>query len=350
MMKQLLIFTFFLFFLSVNRISAQQWELVWSDEFSTDKIDASNWVFETGAGGWGNNELENYTTRKENASCANGNLMIIARKESYQGSSYTSARMKTFGKQSWTYGKVEARMKMPTEKGIWPAFWMLGNSINTAGWPRSGEIDIMEHINTDNTIYGTMHWDNNGHASYGGNVKINDVTQYHTYSIEWDSTAIKWFVDGNQYWNGNITNNINSTDEFHKPFFILLNMAVGGSWPGNPDGTTLFPDTLFVDYVRVYQKMATSTINSSVNPDNEFHFYPNPVSESGSLLIKSRDNGEYQLEIRDLLGKIYLRKTVFSKANEEVSMPLSVDNLQSGIYFLFVKGDKKETCLKFVKL
>jgi beta-glucanase (GH16 family) len=349
-MKRILFFISVLFLFSMNRLSAQQWELVWSDEFSTDQIDATNWVFETGAGGWGNNELQNYTNREDNVSCSDGNLMIIANKESYQGSNYTSARMKTYGKHSWTYGKVEARMKMPTEKGVWPAFWMLGNSINTESWPKCGEIDIMEHINTDNTIYGTMHWDNNGHASYGGSVKINDVTQFHTYSIEWDSTAIKWFVDDKQFWIGSIAKNINSTNEFHKPFFILLNMAVGGNWPGNPDGTTVFPDTLYVDYVKVYQKKATTSINSTANPENEFHIYPNPVTEASSLIIKSKNNEDFQLEIRDLLGKIYVQKNISSRGNETNSIPLSVNDLQSGIYFLTIRGDRKQTCLKLIKL
>src|SRR6185436_15483099 len=150
-------------FSTLNSFS-QSWSLSWSDEFDSSAINTSNWKFETGAGGWGNNELEYYTNRAVNATVSNGNLLIIARKESYNGSSYTSARMKTQGLQSWTYGKMEARIKLPSGKGIWPAFWMLGENITSVGWPKCGEIDIMEHVNKDTTTEGTMHWDNNGHA------------------------------------------------------------------------------------------------------------------------------------------------------------------------------------------
>jgi beta-glucanase (GH16 family) len=224
--------------------------LVWSDDF-TNGI-GSDWVFETGNGssGWGNNELEYY--RQENATVSNGELVITAKKESYGGFNYTSARMKTQGKKSWTYGKVEARIKLSMGQGIWPAFWMLGDNISSVNWPACGEIDIMEHINSESQIHTTIHWDQNGHVSYGGPATV-DVTQYHVYAIEWNTSAIKWYVDGSQCFEANILDNINGTEEFHRPFFILLNLAVGGAWPGNPDSSTVFPATMYVDYVRVYQ-------------------------------------------------------------------------------------------------
>jgi beta-glucanase (GH16 family) len=231
------------------------WTLVWSDEFSSSTINTANWTFDigTGSSGWGNNELEYYTSRSQNARIENGNLIIQALKESYGGMSYTSARLKTQGLKSWTYGKVEARIKIPTGQGIWPAFWMLGNNISSVSWPACGEIDIMEHINTESVIHGTMHWDYNGYANYGTTSPSLDFSQYHVYTIEWNSSAIKWFVDGTQYLEGNIANSINGTDEFHRPFFILLNLAVGGNWPGSPNSSTVFPATMYVDYVRVYQ-------------------------------------------------------------------------------------------------
>lgn len=348
-MKKIILFSFALLFFSVSKIIAQQWNLVWSDEFTNPTINTANWVFETGAGGWGNNELENYTNRPVNADIYNGNLIIIGKNESYQGSSYTSARMTTQGKQSWTYGKIESRIKLPTGKGLWPAFWMLGNNIGTASWPACGEIDIMEHINTDNGIHGTMHWDNNGHAQYGGDTLINNITQYHIYSVEWDSTAIKWLVDGHKYWSGNIANNVNSTDEFHKPFFILLNMAVGGSWPGNPDGTTVFPDTMFVDYVRVYQNQTTTSINNEVRQKNAIHIFPNPTTETTTLFIDGKKNEELQIEIRDLVGKIYFQKSITAMGNENISLSLSLDNLKAGIYFLSVTGKTSSYCIKWIK-
>ncbi|WP_236897724.1 family 16 glycosylhydrolase [Clostridium beijerinckii] len=232
------------------------WNLAWSDEFNGTNINTSNWKYETGGDGWGNNELECYTNRSENARIENGNLVIEARKENYNGMNYTSARLKSQGLKNWTYGKVEARMKLPAGQGVWPAFWMLGENISQVSWPKCGEIDIMEHINNESAIHGTIHWDstgNNTHAQYGAASPNIDVTQYHVYSIEWDASSIKWFVDGTQYLEANIANNINGTEEFHKPFFILFNLAIGGNWPGNPDGSTPFPAKMYVDYVRVYQ-------------------------------------------------------------------------------------------------
>ncbi len=230
------------------------WNLAWSDEFNGTSIDTSNWKFETGGGGWGNNELEYYTNRSDNARIENGNLVIEGRKESYNGASYTSARLKSQGLRNWTYGKVEARMKLPAGQGIWPAFWMLGENISQVNWPACGEIDIMEHINNESLVHGTIHWDNNGHAYYGTASPNIDVTQYHVYSVEWNASSIKWFVDGTQYLEANIANNINGTDEFHKPFFILFNLAIGGDWPGSPNSSTAFPAKMYVDYVRVYKQ------------------------------------------------------------------------------------------------
>ncbi|OJF17292.1 MAG: 1,3--beta-D-glucan 3-glucanohydrolase [Bacillaceae bacterium G1] len=239
--------------------SSAAYTLVWSDEFNGTSINTNNWTFEigTGSNGWGNNELQYYTSRPENARIENGNLVIEARRESYGGMNYTSARLKTQGKKSFKYGRIEARIKLPKGQGLWPAFWTLGADIGSVGWPRSGEIDIMEHINNENNTHGVIHWDAGGHAQYGGPSHAIDVTQYHVYSIEWTPKAIKWFIDGVQFWEANIENNINSTEEFHKEHFILLNMAVGGNWPGSPDGSTVFPARMYVDYVRVYQDSGT---------------------------------------------------------------------------------------------
>jgi beta-glucanase (GH16 family) len=229
------------------------WNLVWSDEFNyTGLPDINNWGNEVGF--IRNNELQYYTDRRlENAKVENGNLLIIGKKEPYETAGYTSASLTTMNKHNWTYGKIEARMKLPAGQGMWPAFWMLGQSINQVGWPECGEIDIMEHINNENIIYGTLHWLNQNHVSSGGKIQF-DPKLYHNYSIEWDKDYVKWFLDGEKYWEVPIKDNINSTEEFHKPQYIILNLAIGGSWPGSPDVTTLFPDTMYVDYVRVYQK------------------------------------------------------------------------------------------------
>ncbi|ACS93545.1 glycoside hydrolase family 16 domain protein [Teredinibacter turnerae T7901] len=232
---------------------AQNWNLIWSDEFNGSI--SSDWVFETGngSGGWGNNELEYY--RRENTTVENGMLVITARQENYGGFNYTSSRLKTQGKKSFRYGKIEARISTPSAAGTWPAFWMLGSNINNVGWPACGEIDVMEHVNDSPQIHGTLHWqDNNGnYASYGGNTSA-DVTGFHVYGIEWDENAIRWLVDGNQYHETNIAGGVNGTGEFHNEFFILLNLAIGGNWPGFNIDNTVFPAQMKVDWVRVYQR------------------------------------------------------------------------------------------------
>lgn len=225
------------------------YKLVWSDEFNEASVNTSVWNFETGGNGWGNHEQEYY--QANNATIENGNLVITAKKENVGSNGYTSSRMTTQGKKEFLYGKIEARIKLPVGQGFWPAFWMLGSNINTTGWPACGETDIMEHINTDSLIYGTLHWDNNGHVQ-DGDKTTSSPSAYHVYSIEWDSASIKWFIDSVQYHEVNIT--ANSTEEFHKPFFILLNFAVGGDWPGQTIDDSLLPAKMYVDYVRVYQK------------------------------------------------------------------------------------------------
>lgn len=235
---------------------SQNWQIVWQDEF-TNGISA-DWVFETGtgSGGWGNNEQQYY--RRENATTSNGALVITARREAFGGMQYTSSRMKTQGKKSWKYGKIEARISMPSFQGVWPAFWMLGDNITSVGWPSCGEIDIMEHVNTGGAVYGTVHWqdNNNTYANYGGNTNTT-ITTYHLYTIEWNPSTIKWFVDGVKYHEVNIANGINGTSEFQNNFFILLNLAIGGNWPGFTIDNNAFPASMLVDYVRVYQDIGT---------------------------------------------------------------------------------------------
>ncbi len=238
---------------------SQNWNLVWQDEF-TNGISA-DWVFEIGNGnsGWGNNELQYY--KRENATVENGNLVITAKRESVGGFNYTSTRMKTQGRKSWKYGKVEARIAMPSFMGSWPAFWMLGDNISSVGWPSCGEIDIMEHVNIEAQTHGTIHWQDhtNNYANYSGATPVNSATSYHVYTIEWDASVIKWFVDGNLYHEASIANGVNGTSEFHNNFFILINMAIGGNWPGFNIDNNAFPARMLVDYVRVYQKTNAPT-------------------------------------------------------------------------------------------
>src|SRR5215510_8503803 len=232
--------------------------LLWSDEFNGTTINGANWTYDLGNGGFGNNELENYTNRPENARIENGMLVIEARRENLGGSAYTSARLKTqglrtFGVNTW----VEARIQSPQGQGIWPAFWMLGNTITSVGWPSCGELDIME-IRGQNPFQnlGTMHWGDSGggHASFGGSVTSSSslAAGFNTFAISRTPTTIRWYLNGTQFHEGNIANGINSTQEFQGQFFIILNVAVGGNFVGSPNASTTFPQQLRVDYVRVW--------------------------------------------------------------------------------------------------
>ncbi len=231
---------------------SKPWNLIWSDEFTGTALDLAKWKPEIGGGGWGNNELQYYTNSPNNVSVSNGQLKITARNTGTGNQLYTSARLITKGLFSTKYGKVIGRMKIPIGQGFWPAFWMLGANIDQVSWPRCGEIDIMEHVNVEPKIHGTCHWYNNGRAYYGKSYDL-DINAFHDYIVEWDSLSIRFFVDGNQYHQHFISASNGSLEEFTKPFFLLLNVAVGGQWPGSPNGTSIFPASMDVDYVRVYQ-------------------------------------------------------------------------------------------------
>ena len=246
---------------SATESSSSESPYLWNDEF--DAIDTAKWTFEIGTGtsGWGNNEWQYYTGRSENAYVQDGILHIRANKEDYEGAKYTSARMITKGKFSFTYGTVEARIALPVGKGIWPAFWMLGANIDAVSWPACGEIDIIEAVNSENIVYGTNHWQYEGsHAEYGNNTndfhgakKELDITQFHTYKMVWNSEVIAMYVDDFKYHEISIKDNAGGTDAFHKPQFFLLNVAVAGNWPGFEVDDAQFPNEMLVDYIRVSQ-------------------------------------------------------------------------------------------------
>lgn len=230
--------------------------LVWQDEFNGSSVNAENWTFETG-GNWFNNELQYY--REENARVADDVLTIEARKEDYGDDNYTSARMITQNKKTFKYGRVDIRALLPEGQGLWPALWTLGNNIGSVGWPQCGEMDIMEMIGgsgREKTVHSTMHWDDgNGHASYGlsyTSTGKNFHEKYHVFSIVWDENQIRSYVDNHQYFTIDITPP--ALSEFHQEHFFIFNVAVGGIWPGNPDETTIFPQQMKVDYIRVFQK------------------------------------------------------------------------------------------------
>jgi beta-glucanase (GH16 family) len=234
------------------------WNLIWQDEFDGQKINTANWTYDIGGWGWGNGEGQYYTERAENARLENGMLVIEARAEKYESSYYTSARLKTEGLQNFQFGRIEARLKVPSGKGLWPAFWMLGSDFNGSNWPDCGEIDIMEYIGKEpDLIFGTLHGP--GYSGALGFTKWNRQTyniadDFHIYAIEWEPDEIRWFYDGSHYHTVNGTDIGDRKWVFDHPFFIILNLAVGGQLPGPVGLDTEFPAQYLVDYVRVYQK------------------------------------------------------------------------------------------------
>lgn len=236
------------------------WQLIWHDEFDDNTINAANWTYDLGGGGWGNGEMEVYTDAPENARVENGTLIIEARKEPNEngGFKFTSARLKTQGLQTFQYGRIEARIKVPAGSGFWPAFWMLGENFPQVGWPDCGEIDIMEYVGREpDLIIGTMHG-----PGYSGAVGLskwkrlgyNVADDFHTYAIEWDTHQISWFLDGEKYSTYTREDVGNREWAFDQPFFIILNLAIGGTLGGLVHADTQFPAQYLVDYVRVYQK------------------------------------------------------------------------------------------------
>lgn len=252
------------------------WVLAWSDEFDGDAGASPNeafWTYDIGGNGWGNNQLEYNSDRPENVSLdGQGNLVITARRENFQGNQYTSARITTQGRVTTTYGRIEARMSLPIGQGIWPAFWMLGENIETVGWPQCGELDIMEYLGDDpGIVFGTAHGPGySGGLSIGEEVAVSGgagiqhapepasgETKFRVYTIEWEEDEVRWYVDDVLY------HTLTPEDVppggrwvYDQPFFLILNVAVGGLLPGDPDETTQFPQAMLVDYVRIYERQA----------------------------------------------------------------------------------------------
>lgn len=257
-----------------------KWKLTWSDEFNGpngSSPDAAKWSFETGGGGYGNNEQETYTARPVNAEQEHGKLVITARKEDFTGKDgiakhYTSARIRTLGHFSQTYGRFEARIKLPSGKGIWPAFWMLGDDVAKDGWPDCGEIDILETIGAHDTMYSTLHGPgySGGHAiSAKFTLPVGEKVDsaFHTYAVEWTPNDIRFYFDKHLVAHRTPADLPTGTKwVYDHPFFLILNLAVGGNWPGSPDATTVFPQKMLVDYVRVYSLESPPKDAAKVEP------------------------------------------------------------------------------------
>lgn len=255
-------------------VKHNHWTLVWSDEFrgpDGSLPDPAKWTLVTGGSGYGNRELESYTDRPLNVHQEKGNLVITARKESFTGADgiareYTSARLQTKGRFETQYGRIEARIKLPSGQGVWPAFWMMGSNFDTVDWPGCGEIDIMENIGSEpDKVHGTLH----GPRYSGGDPLTGAYTlpnqahfsdAFHLFAIEWEANVIRFYVDGKLFETQN-SDSLPSAKHwaFNHPFYLLLNLAIGGFWPGDPDQSTVFPATMLVDYVRVYKAAKTKT-------------------------------------------------------------------------------------------
>tara|TARA_X000000950_G_scaffold206499_1_gene248420 strand:+ start:40 stop:888 length:849 start_codon:yes stop_codon:yes gene_type:complete len=250
----------------INDWEIEGWNIIWQDEFDQDSLDLTKWSHETGGHGWGNNELQYYTDSDSNSYVENGNLVLKAEVVPQGiGSSrglryYSSARLRTYGKGDWKYGRIEVKAKVASGQGIWPAIWMLPTDWLFGGWPSSGEIDIMEHVGYDlGVVHGSVHTEAYNHkinTQRSSAKKITNVdTEFHVYSIIWDKDMISFFIDDVQYFlfendqQGNY-----KTWPFDQRFHLLINIAVGGDWPGNPNNSTNFPRTMLIDYVRVYEK------------------------------------------------------------------------------------------------
>ena len=243
---------------------AEKWKLVWSDEFNGNKLDYSKWGVEENAFGGGNHEMQIYTDRAKNVRVAGGKLIIEAHKDNAQIAGtqrpFSSGRVRTKHRGDWRYGRIEVRAKLPAGQGLWPAIWMLPSEWKYGGWPNSGEIDIMEHVgHTEGTVYGTVHTGLYNHLNgtdVGGSTNLDSVNnKFHTYSIEWSEEKIDFFVDEKNYFTfKNDQKGISRTWPFNENFHLIMNVAVGGNWPGSPDNTTIFPQHLVVDYVRVFER------------------------------------------------------------------------------------------------
>jgi beta-glucanase (GH16 family) len=254
--------------LSINGDSEQRkWKLVWEDSFNTSEIDTTKWNFVEGGWGFGNDEWQYYTNRSKNARIENHQLVIEADKEKYKNQFYTSAKLTTKGKADWKYGRFSIRAKLPEGQGIWPAIWMMPTDMEAySGWPACGEIDIMELVgHKPETVHGTLHY-GVPHTYTGESFTLPDKKfsdDFHVFTLDWDPNEFKWYVDDVLYakqtdW---FSKNINDGCKhpypapFNREFYLQLNLAVGGKWPGYPDESTIFPQKMLIDYVRVYQRL-----------------------------------------------------------------------------------------------
>jgi len=336
--------------------TAQNWRLVWSDEFNGAGADQNKWEFQLGDGtaygipGWGNNELQWY--RQENAVTENGFLIITAKKESFAGYAYTSTRMRTRNKGDWKYGRLEMRAKLPFGKGLWPAFWMLPTDNVYGGWAASGEIDIMELVGHEaHKTYGTLHyggqWPNNTSSGTFYTLPAGKFSDdFHVFALEWKAGEMRWYVDNLHYQTQ--TSWWSAGGPFPAPFdqrfHILLNVAVGGNWPGSPDASTIFPQRMEVDYVRVYQDQTTTGLEEGKSfLPKEFGLlqnYPNPFSPNTMIQYAVSREQLISLKVYDQQGREVATLVNQRQRAGNYRVMFKAQNLSSGVYvYKLIAGD-----------
>lgn len=343
----------------------QGWQLIWSDEFEGDQLDLSKWSYQFGDGteygipGWGNNEWQYYTSRAENVFVQDGRLHIVAQLEDYEDKYFTSARIRTIHKGDWTYGRFEIRAKLPTGAGIWPAIWMMPTNSVYGVWAASGEIDIMEIIGSEpNVLHGTIHygakWPNNVYT--GGTYVLPTGTfhdNFHTFAIEWEEGVIRWYMDDIHYFTLTSWHTVGFPfpAPFDKDFHLILNVAVGGNWPGLPDENTTFPQQMIVEYVRVYERgEGTSTEQEADIPQNSSLLpnYPNPFNPSTTIPFELAQSADVRLEVYDMLGRrVALLVNETRQAGEHTAV-FESGNLPSGMYIARLQAGEQVFTQKMV--
>lgn len=329
------------------QVQAQDWQLVWSDEFEGDELNMNNWEFQTGTGAnyglinWGNNELQFYTDREENLYLQDGMLHIRAIQEEFNNRSYTSARIRSKNMADFTYGRFEARAKLPAGQGFWPAIWLLPTDNVYGVWPRSGEIDIMEGKGHEpDKVYGSIHygpeWPNNRYST--GTYTLSEGSfhdEFHVFAIEWAPNIIRFYVNDQLYKLVTPSHTAPHNWPFDQRFHLLLNLAVGGNFSGNPDDTTEFPQELIIDYVRVYEDPELVSIGDDIEAPSGFTLkqnYPNPFNPTTQIEYNIPEATEVRLEVFNMMGQQVA--TLVNSRQSAGTHTVSFDgsDLASGIY------------------
>jgi beta-glucanase (GH16 family) len=313
------------------------WKLVWSDEFNGPNIDNTKWSINNGPANV-NQELEYYSNRSNNVFIQNGCLVLRAIKEDFGGKNYTSGKMTSAGKGDWLYGRFEVRAKLNKGQGMWPAIWMMPTDGAYGGWPSSGEMDIMELLgHQPNRVYGTIHWATNGaHQQSGSSFSLKTGTfadTFHVFAYEWEAGKQRWYVDDSLYFS------TARGQPFDKRFFYILNVAVGGSWPGNPDNTTTFPNDMLVDYARVYEKSNSAAVleHGPQGLSLSLNYFQN-----GATLTNGK--AESEISLLDLSGRVMQQQRLSAKEKCDVGA-----KLPDGVYVLEVSSGGRMQTQKLIK-